>query len=40
LLFVKPNQSGSSLGVSMVTTLEDFQKALDFAFAEDNEYFN
>jgi D-alanine-D-alanine ligase len=35
--FVKPNQSGSSLGVSMVTTLEDFQKALDFAFAEDND---
>jgi D-alanine-D-alanine ligase len=35
--FVKPNQSGSSLGVSMVSTLEDFQKALDFAFAEDND---
>ncbi len=35
--FVKPNQSGSSLGVSMVTTLEDFEKALDFAFAEDND---
>ncbi len=35
--FVKPNQSGSSLGVSMVTTLDDFQKALDFAFAEDND---
>jgi D-alanine-D-alanine ligase len=35
--FVKPNQSGSSLGVSMVTTLEDFQKALDFAFTEDND---
>ena len=35
--FVKPNQSGSSLGISMVTTLDDLQKALDFAFAEDNE---
>ncbi|MEO0038003.1 MAG: hypothetical protein RIQ59_1214 [Bacteroidota bacterium] len=35
--FVKPNQSGSSLGVSMVSILEDFQKALDFAFAEDND---
>ena len=35
--FVKPNQSGSSLGVSMVSNLEDFQKALDFAFAEDND---
>lgn len=35
--FVKPNQSGSSLGISMVSTLDDFQKALDFAFAEDND---
>lgn len=35
--FVKPNQSGSSLGVSMVSTLDDFQKALDFAFAEDTD---
>jgi D-alanine-D-alanine ligase len=35
--FVKPNQSGSSLGVSMVSTLEDLPKALDFAFAEDND---
>ena len=35
--FVKPNQSGSSLGVSMVSSLDDFQKALDFAFAEDND---
>jgi D-alanine-D-alanine ligase len=33
--FVKPNQSGSSLGVSRVADLKDFQKALDFAFAED-----
>jgi D-alanine-D-alanine ligase len=36
-MFVKPNQSGSSLGVSMVVTMDDFQKALDFAFAEDDD---
>ena len=35
--FVKPNQSGSSLGVSMVNTLDDLPEALDFAFAEDND---
>lgn len=35
--FVKPNQSGSSLGVSKVDTLDQLQKALDFAFAEDND---
>jgi D-alanine-D-alanine ligase len=35
--FVKPNQSGSSLGVSKVNSLVDFQKALDFAFAEDRD---
>jgi D-alanine-D-alanine ligase len=35
--FVKPNQSGSSLGVSRVNTLEDLPKALAFAFAEDND---
>jgi len=35
--FVKPNQSGSSLGVSKVNDLADFDKALDFAFAEDND---
>ena len=35
--FVKPNQSGSSLGVSMVSTLDDLPKALEFAFAEDND---
>jgi D-alanine-D-alanine ligase len=35
--FVKPNQSGSSLGISMVKSLDDFPKALEFAFAEDNE---
>jgi D-alanine-D-alanine ligase len=35
--FVKPNQSGSSLGVSKVNDLADFGKALDFAFSEDND---
>lgn len=35
--FVKPNQSGSSLGVSKVNDLADFDKALDFAFAEDDD---
>ena len=36
-LFVKPNQSGSSLGISKVKEQSDFLKALDFAFAEDDE---
>lgn len=36
-LFVKPNQSGSSLGISKVKEKAEFQKALDFAFAEDDE---
>jgi D-alanine-D-alanine ligase len=35
--FVKPNQSGSSLGVSKVNALDELPKALDFAFAEDND---
>jgi D-alanine-D-alanine ligase len=35
--FVKPNQSGSSLGVSRVNSLDDLPKALEFAFAEDND---
>jgi D-alanine-D-alanine ligase len=34
---VKPNQSGSSLGVSKVNHKDDFEKALAFAFAEDND---
>jgi D-alanine-D-alanine ligase len=34
---VKPNQSGSSLGVSKVNDIQDLQKALDFAFAEDSD---
>ncbi|MBS1548409.1 MAG: D-alanine--D-alanine ligase [Bacteroidetes bacterium] len=36
-LFVKPNQSGSSLGISKVKKAEEMQAALDFAFAEDDE---
>ena len=36
-LFVKPNQSGSSLGISKVKAKEELQKALEFAFAEDSE---
>ncbi len=35
--FVKPNQSGSSLGVSMVKELSELDKALSFAFAEDKD---
>lgn len=34
---VKPNQSGSSLGVSKVNDAADFDKALEFAFAEDTD---
>ncbi len=35
--FVKPNQSGSSLGVSMVKELSELDKALAFAFTEDKD---
>lgn len=35
--FVKPNQSGSSIGVSKVNQVSEFQKALDIAFAEDKD---
>lgn len=35
--FVKPNRSGSSLGISKVSVTEDFGAALDKAFAEDKE---
>ncbi len=35
--FVKPNQSGSSLGVSMVSDLDQLEKALESAFAEDSD---
>jgi D-alanine-D-alanine ligase len=34
---VKPNQSGSSLGVSKVNQIEELDKALEFAFAEDTD---
>jgi len=34
---VKPNQSGSSLGVSKVKSIDDFEKALASAFHEDKE---
>jgi len=34
---VKPNQSGSSLGVSKVNNIEELNKALEFAFAEDTD---
>ena len=36
-LFVKPNQSGSSLGITKVKDKEEFPNAVDFAFAEDDE---
>lgn len=36
-VFVKPNQSGSSLGISKVKEESELQKAIDFAFAEDDE---
>jgi D-alanine-D-alanine ligase len=35
--FVKPNQSGSSLGISKVHAKDDFENALQFAFAEDKD---
>lgn len=35
--FVKPNQSGSSLGITKVHDLKDLDKALEFAFAEDRD---
>ena len=36
-LFVKPNQSGSSLGITKVKEKAELKKAMDFAFAEDDE---
>ncbi|TXF75190.1 D-alanine--D-alanine ligase [Chryseobacterium sp.] len=36
-LFVKPNQSGSSLGITKVKEKSEFKKAVAFAFAEDDE---
>tara|TARA_R100000935_G_scaffold14034_1_gene28238 strand:- start:5745 stop:6728 length:984 start_codon:yes stop_codon:yes gene_type:complete len=35
--FVKPNRAGSSYGISKVHKLEDFEKALEVAFTEDDE---
>lgn len=35
--FVKPNQSGSSLGISKVKNESEFEKAFELAFAEDDE---
>jgi D-alanine-D-alanine ligase len=35
--FVKPNRAGSSYGISKVNAFEDFEKALQLAFTEDNE---
>ena len=36
-LFVKPNQSGSSLGISKVKEISELQNAIEIAFKEDNE---
>lgn len=36
-VFVKPNQSGSSLGISKVKDVSDFEAAFQLAFAEDSE---
>ena len=36
-VFVKPNQSGSSLGISKVKEVAELGKALELAFAEDDE---
>lgn len=36
-VFVKPNESGSSLGVSKVTEVSQLMGAIEKAFAEDNE---
>lgn len=36
-IFVKPNQSGSSLGITKVKDRSEFKKAIDFAFAQDDE---
>src|SRR6202012_811642 len=36
-VFVKPNESGSSLGVSKVVSPEQLMGAIEKAFAEDNQ---
>lgn len=33
-LFIKPTDSGSSYGVSRVNTIDDYNKAMDYAFSE------
>ena len=35
-MFVKPTDGGSSFGVTKVKTVEDFDKAVDYAFSEGN----
>lgn len=35
-LFIKPARSGSSVGISKVRSADDFDKAVDIAFKEDN----
>ena len=35
--FVKANRAGSSFGITKVYNIEDIEKAIDFAFNEDNE---
>ncbi len=35
--FVKPNQSGSSLGITKVKNISEFDQAFELAFAEDSE---
>ena len=35
--FVKPNNGGSSIGMSRVNDINDFEKAIETAFKEDNE---
>jgi len=35
-LFVKPNEGGSSFGITKVKRVEDLDKAIEFAFLEDN----
>lgn len=36
-VFVKPNQSGSSLGITKLKEIKNLQKAINYAFAEDDE---
>ena len=36
-VFVKPNQSGSSLGISKVKDISELEKAIEIAYKEDDE---